>query len=56
MKKITYLIDKLLDHDPGKREKVQSSSQQNYLLCLGPFQPKLPTFPININIPQGSKR
>jgi len=49
------IIDKLLDR-PRKREKVQSSSQQNYLLSLGPFQPKLPRYPININIPQGRQR
>ncbi|XP_050064221.1 zinc finger MYM-type protein 1-like [Aphis gossypii] len=50
------VIDKLLDHDPGKREKVQSSSQRNYLFSLGPFQPKLQRYPININIPQGRQR
>ncbi|XP_029342231.1 zinc finger MYM-type protein 1-like [Acyrthosiphon pisum] len=50
------IIDKLLDHDPGKREKVQSSSQRNYLLSLGPFQPKLPRYPINVDIPQGRQR
>ncbi|KAL4149654.1 hypothetical protein QTP88_003546 [Uroleucon formosanum] len=31
------IIDKLLDHDPEKREQVQSSSQRNYLLSLGHF-------------------
>jgi len=50
------IIDKLLDHDPGKRVKVQSSSQRNYLLSLGPFQPKLPRYPINVDIPQGRQR
>lgn len=50
------IIDNLLDHDPGKRGKIESSSQRNYLLSLGPFQPKLVKFPINIDIFESKQR
>lgn len=50
------IIDKLLDHDPGKRGLVESASQRDYLISLGPYQPKLSTFPINCDISKGKQR
>lgn len=50
------VVDKLLDHDPGKRGKVESASQRNYLLSLGPYQPLDYTFPTNYDITKGKQR
>lgn len=50
------IIDKLLDHDPGKRGLVESASQRDYLISLGPYQPKLINFPTNCDIQKGKQR
>jgi hypothetical protein len=39
-----------VEHDPGRRSDITSSSQRQYLLSLGPHQPKLLKYPINSNI------
>jgi len=44
------LFDDLISHDPGKRGPVTSPPQRQYLINLGPYQPKLSKFPINLNI------
>lgn len=51
-----HIIDKLLDHDPGKRGLVKSASQRNYIISLGPFQPHLPKYPCNSDIKNGKQR
>ncbi|KAF0739482.1 zinc finger MYM-type protein 1-like, partial [Aphis craccivora] len=45
-----YVFDDLIFHDPGKRGPVTSSPQRQYLINLGPFQPKLLKFPVNSKI------
>lgn len=44
--------DNLVEHDPGKRSKISSGNQRNYLISLGPYQPKLTRFPENESIPK----
>ncbi|XP_054717345.1 zinc finger MYM-type protein 1-like [Uloborus diversus] len=44
--------DTLIEHDPGKRKRVMSSNERYYLNSLGPFQPKLNSYPINTDIPK----
>ncbi|KAL4084673.1 hypothetical protein QTP88_027600 [Uroleucon formosanum] len=39
-----------VEHDPGRRCDITSSSQRQYLLSLGPHQPKLLKYPINSDI------
>ncbi|CAI6371974.1 unnamed protein product [Macrosiphum euphorbiae] len=39
-----------VEHDPGRRSDITSSSQRQYLLSLGPHQPKLSKYPINNDI------
>lgn len=51
----TNIINNLLDHDLEKQGKIESSSQRNYLLSLGPYQPKLVKFLININISESKQ-
>lgn len=43
---------KLVEHDPGKRNKITNSNERNYLISLGPFRPKLNFYPINEEIPK----
>lgn len=40
-------FNKLIDHDPGRRGQVLSSSQRQYLISLGPHQPRLASYPRN---------
>lgn len=44
------IIDKFINHDPGGRGPIISTSQRQYLIALGPHQPKLTRYPINPNI------
>lgn len=49
------VIDHFLEHDPGNRKTVESASQRKYLMSLGPYQPKLATYPKNSNIAHGKQ-
>lgn len=40
-------IDDQVPHDPGSRPATLSSNQKRYLVKLGPYQPKLSSFPKN---------
>jgi hypothetical protein len=42
----------VVEVDPGLRKKITSDNQRRYLLQTGPFQPKLPRFPVNESIPK----
>ncbi|KAL4112340.1 hypothetical protein QTP88_016149 [Uroleucon formosanum] len=44
------IIDEFINHDPGGRGPSISTSQCQYLIALGPHQPKLTRYPINLNI------
>lgn len=46
----------LINHDPGKREKIVTSSQRHYLISLGPHQPKLTSYPKNESISINKQR
>ena len=37
----------LMEHDPGKRGKISSQNEREFLINMGPYQPKLATFPTN---------
>lgn len=39
------VIDSVVEHDPGKRTKIISDNQRQYLIMLGPHQPKLNVYP-----------
>lgn len=41
----TQIIDISVEHDPGKRTKIVSDTQRQYLIMLGPHQPKLNMYP-----------
>lgn len=41
----------VVEHDPGRRTKITSHSERQYLHSLGPFQPKIDNYPINQEIP-----
>ena len=43
----------LMEHDPGKRGKISSQNEREFLINMGPYQPKLATFPTNDNITSG---
>ena len=45
----------LLDHDPALRGEIRVDNQREYLVELGPFQPRLSCFPTNPDIPQGKQ-
>jgi len=49
------VIDHFLEHDPGNRKTVESASQRKYLVGLGPYQPKLATYPKNLDIAHGKQ-
>ncbi|KAL4152659.1 hypothetical protein QTP88_000492 [Uroleucon formosanum] len=42
--------NQLIEHDPGKRGPVITSSQKQYLIAIGPLQPELIKYPVNNNI------
>ncbi|CAB3992391.1 zinc finger MYM-type 1-like [Paramuricea clavata] len=44
-----------VEHDPALRSEVRDDNQREYLVELGPFQPRLPCFPTNPDIPQGKQ-
>lgn len=44
------VIDNIISHDSGSRGSVASTSQRQYLIALGPHQPKLTKYPINTEI------
>lgn len=46
----------LTDHDPGKCCPIKTDSQRNYLLNLGPCQPRLAQYPVNNEIPEAKQR
>lgn len=46
----------LIDHDPGKRQRISSANQRKYLCSLGPYQPKLSMYPTNADIPSNKHR
>ncbi|XP_060845279.1 zinc finger MYM-type protein 1-like [Rhopalosiphum padi] len=39
------VIDSVVEHDPGKRTNIISDNQRQYLVMLGPHQPKLNVYP-----------
>jgi hypothetical protein len=43
----------LMERDPGKLGEILSDNQQEFLINMGPCQPKLVTFPTNDNIVSG---
>ena len=45
----------LVDHDPALRGEVRNDNQREYLVEVGPFQPRLSCFPTNPDIPQGKQ-
>lgn len=50
-------IEFIVPHDPGNRcEKITSYNQRKYLSNLGPFRPKLDSFPINESCPLDKQR
>lgn len=49
-KPVNNIIDNIINHDPGSRGSVASTSQRQYLIALGPHQPKLTKYPINTAI------
>ena len=44
-----------VEHDPGLRGEVCGDNQREYLIELGPFQPRLHSFPANQDIPLGKQ-
>lgn len=48
--------DDLIEHDPGKRRKVTTDNDRNYLISLGPCQPTLSIFPTNEGIHVSKQR
>ncbi|XP_067643292.1 uncharacterized protein [Eurosta solidaginis] len=46
----------LIDHDPGRRNKISSSNERKYLSSLGRYQPKLDIYPTNTDIPTNKQR
>ncbi|XP_065663260.1 uncharacterized protein LOC136085767 [Hydra vulgaris] len=49
-KPINNIIDNIINHDPGSRDLVASASQHQYLIALGPHQPKLTKYPVNTTV------
>ncbi|KAF0764466.1 zinc finger MYM-type protein 1-like [Aphis craccivora] len=49
------VIDHFIEHDPGNRKTIESASQRKYLVSLGPYQPKLATYPKNSDIAHGKQ-
>lgn len=43
-------IDAFVDHDPGKRVAIQTTCQRQFLISLGPYQPKLSSYPKDASI------
>lgn len=48
--------DDFLNHDPGSQNSIHTTSQRQQLITLGPHQPKLLRYPINVNIDKGKQR
>ena len=49
-------IAHLMEHDPGKRGEISSDNQREFLINMGPYQPKLATYPSNdSSIPPGKQ-
>lgn len=44
-----------IEHDPGKRPATLSDADRNYLIHLGPCQPKLNIFPKNAEVKKSSQ-
>ena len=44
-----------INHDPAKRHRKLSDAEKKYLIHLGPFQPKLNTFPKNMDIKKSAQ-
>lgn len=46
---LTYILksDDQVPHDPGSRPATLTNNQRKYLVKLGPYQPKLSSFPKN---------
>lgn len=42
--------DAFVDHDSGKRVAIQTSCQRQFLISLGPYQPKLSSYPKDTSI------
>ena len=42
-----------MEHDPGKRGKISSQNEREFFINMGPYLPKLATFPTNDNITSG---
>ena len=51
----TQALPRILEHDPGLRGEVCGDNQREYLIELGPFQPRLHSFPANQDIPLGKQ-
>ena len=49
------ISENLVDHDPALRGEVRDDNQREYLVEVGPFQPRLSCFPTNPDIPQGKQ-
>ncbi|KAL4118970.1 hypothetical protein QTP88_011848 [Uroleucon formosanum] len=49
-KPVNNIFDNIINHDPGSRGSVSSTSLREYLIALGPHQPKLTKYPINTAI------
>ena len=49
------ISENLVDHDPALRGEVRKDNQREYLVEVGPFQPRLSCFPTNPDIPQGKQ-
>lgn len=50
------MFDEVVNHDPGGCGPIISTSQRQYLIALGPHQPKLTKYPINPNINKCKQR
>lgn len=49
-KPVINIIDNIINHDLGSRGSVASTSLRQYLIALGPHQPKLTKYPIKTAI------
>ena len=45
----------LMEGDPGKRGKISSQNEREFLINMGPYQSKLATFSTNDNITSGKR-
>lgn len=49
-------LNYLVAHDPGNRISISTSAQRQYLISLGPHQPKLIRYPVNNSIDKSKQR